>query len=106
MPAKKPNTDPTTPVKISILPSCHAMNEIVMAMSVPQKMLRKTWGLTFDNKTCIDYLTFMGRSWMVEFTFRAETLDFTSQLAESIPLPSPIRFELSIVTVEAFIRER
>ena len=42
MPARNPNTDPTTPVKISILPSCHAINEIVMAISVPQKTLRKT----------------------------------------------------------------
>ena len=42
MPAKKPKTAPVTPVIISIDPSLQAINEIVMAMSVPQRMLRKT----------------------------------------------------------------
>ena len=53
MPARNPNTDPTTPVRISIEPSCHAMNEIVMAISVPHEIERKTWGLIFDRSSFI-----------------------------------------------------
>ena len=51
MPARKPKTDPATPVMISMLSNCHAMNEIVIATTVPQTMERKTWGLIFESRT-------------------------------------------------------
>ena len=53
MPAKNPKTDPATPVIISMLWSCQAMNEIVIATTVPQTIERNTWGLIFDNRTFI-----------------------------------------------------
>jgi hypothetical protein len=42
MPAKNPNTDPATPVMISMLSSCQAMKEMVIATTVPQTMDKKT----------------------------------------------------------------
>jgi len=53
MPAKNPNTEPATPVIISMLWSCQAMNEIVIATTVPHTMERKTWGLIFESRTFI-----------------------------------------------------
>ena len=42
MPARNPKTLPATPVIISILSSCQAITEIVIATTVPQTMERKT----------------------------------------------------------------
>ena len=53
MPARNPKTDPATPVIISILSSCQAITEIMIATTVPQTMARKTCGRTFDNKIFI-----------------------------------------------------
>ena len=53
IPARNPNTDPATPVMISMLWSCQAMNEIVIATTVPQTMDKKTCGLIFESRTFI-----------------------------------------------------
>ena len=53
MPARNPKTLPATPVIISILSSCQAITEIMIATTVPQTMERNTCGRTFDNKIFI-----------------------------------------------------
>jgi len=53
MPARNPKTDPATPVIISILSSCQAITDIVIATTVPQTMERNTCGRTFDNRIFI-----------------------------------------------------
>ena len=53
IPARNPNTDPATPVMISMLWSCQAMKEIVIATTVPQTMDRNTCGLIFESRTFI-----------------------------------------------------
>ena len=45
--------DPATPVMISMLWSCQAINEIVIATTLPQTMDKKTCGLIFVSKTFI-----------------------------------------------------
>ena len=53
IPAKNPKTDPATPVMISMLWSCQAMTEIVIAVTVPQTIERNTCGRIFDNNSDI-----------------------------------------------------
>ena len=53
IPARNPKTLPATPVMISILSSCQAITEIMIATTVPQTMERKTCGRTFDNRIFI-----------------------------------------------------
>jgi len=53
IPARNPNTDPATPVMISILSSCQAITEIMIATTVPQTMDKNTCGLIFESRTFI-----------------------------------------------------
>jgi hypothetical protein len=53
IPARNPKTLPATPVIISMLSSCQAITEMVIATTVPQTMERNTCGRTFANRIFI-----------------------------------------------------